>query len=179
MSITWIHLIGGPYWTSKSNCMWWAGNITCLSANTLPFTLSLTLSLSGLPYHYCHTGGPLWPLIMWQIHGSDAGVAAWVDVELFEVTSLPHLHHTVVPACHQVVAVTAQEDRLQEGQGSTCHLRLNFCWDFPGKFSCFSVWKMSRNEKWLCTQIEDSTFVIAEELNKNNLQQWQSFEIKV
>lgn len=61
-----------------------------------------------LPYKWLH-----WPLIMWQVHGSDASITAGVDVELFEVTGLPHLHHAVISTCHQVVAITAQENSLQ------------------------------------------------------------------
>ena len=54
------------------------------------------------------------PLVVRQVHGADAGVAAGVDVELFEVAGLPHLHHAAVPARHQVLSVTAQEDGLEE-----------------------------------------------------------------
>lgn len=50
---------------------------------------------------------------MRQIHSSNASITARVDVELLEVTGLPYLHHTVVSPCHQVLPITAQENRLQ------------------------------------------------------------------
>lgn len=53
------------------------------------------------------------PLVVREVHGTDACVTAWVDVELFEVTGLPHLHHSVVTSCHQVLAVAAQQHRLR------------------------------------------------------------------
>lgn len=56
---------------------------------------------------------PALPLVVREIHGTDAGVTAWVDVKLFEVARLPHLYHSVVTSCHQVLAVTAQQDRLK------------------------------------------------------------------
>lgn len=56
---------------------------------------------------------PALPLVVREVHGTDAGVTARVDVKLFEVTRLPHLHHSVVTTCHQVLAVTAQQDRLK------------------------------------------------------------------
>ncbi len=40
------------------------------------------------------------PLIMRQVRGSDAGVTAGVDVQLFEVTGLPDLHHPVISSSH-------------------------------------------------------------------------------
>lgn len=56
---------------------------------------------------------PALPLVVREVHGTDAGVTAWVDVKLFEVTRLPHLHHSVVTSCHQVLPVAAQQDRLK------------------------------------------------------------------
>ncbi len=37
---------------------------------------------------------------MRQVRGSDAGVTAGVDVQLFEVTGLPDLHHPVISSSH-------------------------------------------------------------------------------
>lgn len=56
---------------------------------------------------------------MWQVHGSDAGITTGVDVELPEVAGLPHLHHTIISTRDQVVAITAQEDSLQEYTGGS------------------------------------------------------------
>lgn len=50
------------------------------------------------------------PLVMGQVHGSNAGVTSGVNVQLLEVAGLPDLHHAIVPSGHQVLAVAAQEN---------------------------------------------------------------------
>lgn len=65
----------------------------------------------------------LWPLVVWQVHGPDACITARVDIELFEVTGLPHLHHTVITTCDQVVAITAQDNGLKVERRRTEHIK--------------------------------------------------------
>ena len=71
------------------------------------------------------------PLVMWEVHGTDACVTAWVDVKLFEVARLPHLHHPVVTSCHQVLSVATQQDCLEREKNKEEKERLKEatrCW---------------------------------------------------
>lgn len=69
--------------------------------------LSMTLLVECLPL-------PCSPLVMGQVHRSNASITSRVNVQLLEVTSLPDLHHTIVPSRHQVLAIAAQENGLQK-----------------------------------------------------------------
>lgn len=69
--------------------------------------LSMTLLVECLPL-------PCSPLVVGQVHRSNASITSRVNVQLLEVTSLPDLHHTIVPSRHQVLAIAAQENGLQK-----------------------------------------------------------------
>lgn len=52
------------------------------------------------------------PLVMGQVHCSNTSITARINVELLEVTSLPYFHYSIIPTCHQVLPIAAQEDSL-------------------------------------------------------------------
>lgn len=61
------------------------------------------------------------PLIMRQIHSSYASITARINIELLEVTGLPHFYYAIVSPGHQVLPVTAQEDSLQQKKTKPKH----------------------------------------------------------